>query len=108
MLLGAARFLEDRHGPPVVPAEDRGEDGRDRHREAVRDHREVVPAVEVHPLRLHVVEDGVMQGGEDQDQPAKPPVRVHDQERHDHEEVEVHLDGAAADEHEQVGVGRQG
>jgi hypothetical protein len=104
LLLRASRLLEDRHRAPLVLAEQRREHRGHRDGQAVRDDGEIVPPVEVHPLGVDVVEDPVVKGGEHQDEPVDPPIGVDDQERHDHEEVEVHLDRAATDEHEQVGV----
>ena len=105
--LPAAR-LEHEDRAPVVAAEEGGEDRGGGDGDGVRDDGEVVAPVVVDPTGRHIVEDPVMEGGEQQDDPAEPPVIVDGEERQHHEEVEVHLDRPAAQKHEEVGIGREG
>src|SRR5205807_814964 len=77
--LPAAR-LEHEDRAPVVAAEEGGEDRGGGDGDGVRDDGEVVAPVVVDPTGRHIVEDPVMEGGAQQDDPAEPPVIVDGEE----------------------------
>ena len=100
--------LEQEDRAPVVGAEERCEERGGGDGDGVRDDREIVAPVVVDPRGRHIVEDAVMKGREHQDDPAEPPVIVDGEQRQHHEEVKVHFDRPAAQEHKEVGIGREG